>query len=441
MLILGFGAAAGLVLLVVYLMGLTKRWGVLLPFMGLFLFGSIGLSLTWNDRVNPTIWLPIQANRTPLYFVCGVAASFACLFQLNRLRGKSISVSAVLLLLIGVYAGAMRLHHVGASDGLQSVIFCLLTLTPMIFTAAIYIEKPGDLIVLVRSLVLTNIVWVGMVFVQMAVNKQYVMMGNENRFTGLITNPQLAGVLMAFCCVMTLWLLLNETRKYMIPLIGLLVLDALFLIWTGSRTGLGMAVIGICAIFYSRAGRAIFLLPIAGILLYAGVKMLGSVMDFGMGLDRLTSTKDTRSGAWRKLLQVATDNPFLGVGVEDAESSENSWLYGFASYGIGMLLIQIVFTLVGSVEILKSMLARFRVAPEYRNYLDFLNGIMLMYFAGAVLEGYMISRVSATLSIFMLASVANVNIRKMLLKQSEQSMIFTEYAYFEDEHESYSYGP
>lgn len=440
-LILGIGIILGLLLLSVYLFGLTKRWGILLPFMGLFLFGSIGLSLTWNGRVNPTIWMPIQANRTPLYLVCGIAGILTCLFQLPRLKGKRFSLSAILLLIIGLYAAAMRMHHESPLDGTQSIVVSLLTLIPMMLTASIFLEKPTDLIVLARSVVLTNIVWVGMVFVQIVVNKRYVMMGNENRFVGLITNPQLAGALMAFFLVFVLWLLLNDRRRYMIPLLGLLALDSLLLIWTGSRTGMGMAVIGVCATLYSRAGRAILLLPIAAIITYVGLKTLGNMLDFGMGLERLASTEDTRSGAWRKLIQVAMDNPFLGAGLEGAEKSENSWLYGFASYGIGMLLIQLVFTLVATIEILRSMWARFHVPSEYRNYLDFLNGLMLMYLAGAVFEGYMISRVSSTLCVYMIAAVANVNIRKWFtVNQYDYPQHAEGLGYSDEEQENLVYG-
>ena len=412
-LILIAGALVGLVGLIVYMMGVSKKWGMLVPYAGLFLFASLAMPLDWNDRVNPTFWLPVQSNRSNLYFACGIAGSLMLLMQMGRMRGKTLAFSAGLLYLIGVYAALLRFVHVGPGDGVQSVLFSLVTLTPLITCAALVIRDFDDLKTLLRVIGFVNIAWIGMVMVQVVVNPKYITMGNEFRFVGVLSNPQHSGVLMAFFTVVVLWLMLNDLPKYRLIFLALLGVDGLLLLWTGSRTGMGMAAIGLSAVLYSRAGRAILLLPVVAIVGYISLKIVIDVLGMNIGFERLGSTENTRDYAWWKLYTVAMENPMIGVGTEDAEKSENSWLYGFASYGIGMLALQLTFTFVATFEILKSIRTRFSLPPEFRPHLDVLNGIMLMYFAGAVLEGYMVSRVSATLCIFMIASIANANLRKI----------------------------
>ena len=405
----------GLVGGLVYILGLTKKWGTLLPLAGMIFFSSIAMPLAWNDRVNPTVWLPIQSIRSEMFLASGVAALFVILLQLGRLKGKSFAISAILLVIIGFFASLLRFLHGGIEDGMFSMVFSFFTLLPLAIIPAAIIDRPEDIRTVFRVAVLVNAVWTLMVFVQIAANPKYVTQGNEHRFVGLMSNPQHTGVFLAFLSVIALWLLLNDQRKYRFFLIGIVSIDLLFLLWTGSRTGLGMAVVGISAVLYNKAGRAILLLPLVAILGYISLKIMIDVVGIDLGFERMTSTKNTRSDAWRKLIETAGKNPIVGVGMDELDRSENSWLYGYASYGIGMLMLLLGMTFVAAIEVLKSIKARFSIPTEYRCYLDVLNGIMMMYFAGAILEGYMVSRVSFTLFVFMLAAVANVNLRKILL--------------------------
>tara|TARA_R110002072_G_scaffold42064_5_gene117566 strand:+ start:2829 stop:4169 length:1341 start_codon:yes stop_codon:yes gene_type:complete len=438
--IIFIGTIAG----IMYLIGLTKKWGILLPFAGMVFFSSLAMPLSWNDQVNPTVWLPIQRIRSSLFFGSGIAATLIVLFQLQRLKGKSISISAIMLIGVGLYASFLRYVHGGAEDGTFSVVFSVMTLFPLAMTAAMILDEVSDLRLIFRSIALTNIIWIGMVFVQIAVNPNYVTQGNEYRFVGLLSNPQHSGVLMAFFVVISLWLLLNDQKKYKIIMIGLTGVNGLFLLWTGSRTGLGMTLIGVSSVLYSRAGRAILLLPLAGILGFLSLKIMVNVVGIDLGFERMVSTENTRSAAWQELIMSASQNPLIGVGMDEIDRSENSWLYGYATYGIGMLLLLVITTIAAGIEILKAVRARFIMQPEYRPYLDIVLGILLMYLAGAVLEGYMISRVSMTTSMFMIASVGLLNIRKAAVHQIEYASMYDEYQseygdeYADDYEEGYS---
>lgn len=416
-------AVVGLVVGALYLIGLSKRWGILVPLVGMILFGSMALPLDWNDRLRMTVWLPIQSERSLFYLLSGASGVLVVLLNTKRLAGKRLSISAMLFVASGFYASMLRFVHMGPSDGALSLALSFATLTPLLVTSMIFIEHPDDLRKMLRSVIFANIVWIGMSGVQLLSDPSMLTVGNENRFVGLLSNPQHSGALMAFFTVISLWLMLNERGRVAIFLLGLVGVNAILLMWTGSRTGMGMTVIGVSAILYSRAGRAILLLPIAAILGYVVLKVMVDVFGISLlGFERLTSTEDTRTSAWSKLIDTGMNNIILGAGIDDVEKSENSWLYGFASYGIGMLGILLLMTVATAVEVAKTIRARFLVEPHYRNTLDFMSGVLMMYFAGALLEGYMISRVSSTICFFLVISVANVNIRRILLGQQGQEM-------------------
>ncbi len=421
----------GLIVSIVYTVGLTKKWGILLPFAGMLLFGSMSLPLDWNDRINPTVWLPIQRIRSELFLVSGAAGLLLVFFQISRLRGKKLSISVWTLVLAGMYAALLRFVHDSPSEGAFSVAFGICTLIPVALTATIVMDSLDDLVTLLRTVALTNIVWIFMVIIQIGANPKYVTMGNELRFVGILANPQHSGVLMAFFCVITLWLLTNDSRKLKAIYTILLGINCLFLLWTGSRTGLGMTIIGVSSILYTRVGRVILLLPLVGILTYVGLKVVVNVIDIDFGLNRLASTTNTRDYAWWKLLNTGLENPLFGVGTLESEKSENSWLFGFAAFGIGMLVMTIAMTFFAMWECFRLFRTRSWLPKYYRPYADLVIGIMAMYFAGAVLEGYIISRVSAALCIFPLAAGAGAMIRKFASEYRDGN-------YVTDEYETYS---
>ncbi len=396
----------------VFIVGLTKKWGMLFPYLGMFLFASMSLPLTWNGRIRPSVWLPIQEIRSDLFLASGIAGMLIIPVQMARIRGKPMSLSTWLLVLIGVFSSLLRIIHDGPALGSLSVILSVCTLIPLAVTATMVLDEIGDIPFLLRVVAVMNVIWVLMVIVQIGVNPDYVTQGNQFRFVGIIGSPQHAGVLMAFLCVIVLWLLLNDERKYRFFYLSLLGINTLFLLWTGSRTGLGMTFIGISSVLYTRAGRAIFLLPIVAIVTYIAIYFLINVVGVNLGFERLTSTTNTREAAWKTLYTTAIENPLIGIGTTESTKSENSWLYGFAAFGIGMLVLTLLFTVVAFWEVVRLVRTRFWLPPHYRPYPDLIAGLITMYFAGAVFEGYIITRVSAPLCLYPLIAGAGAMIRR-----------------------------
>jgi hypothetical protein len=385
-----------------YLLGIGKRWGMLVPFSLLLFASCLATPRDWADRVLPTVWLGIQTRRSEIFLFAGVAGVLMALAQFGRLSGKRLSISAVLLVLIGLYSAMLRLHHGGAADGFESMIFAVCTLLPLVVTAAMVMDEPGDFRKILRLIAGVNALWVAMCALQFVVNSSYLTQGNQYRFQGLLGNPQHAGTLMAFFGVPVLWLLLNDrgaVTKFLYT--GILGANMVLLIWSGSRTGMGMAVIGFAGVMYTRLGKSILFMPFAAIIAYVGFKLVLSITGLDIGASRLTTLEDTRTGAWLKLWAAGMESPLFGMGMDELDRSENSWLYAFASYGIGLLGLTLLMTFVAGFEFLRAVRLRSWLTLEERRVLDLTLGVVAMYFAGAVLEGYMISRVSASMPFYM----------------------------------------
>lgn len=410
----------GLTWAVLCLAGLGRRWGILVPFGLMLLMSSMAIAVDWYGNAQQTIWLPLQTRRAEVYMVAGIIACVLLVLQLKSLANSRIAVSALLFFFGGVYAALVRFYHNGPADGFMSFVFVIVTLVPLLFVAPVSDDGDRGVFLLLRSFMVVCSVWLVMCGMQFVVNSQLLTMGNEFRFVGLTGNPQHAGVLVAFWAVVALWLLLNDRGKVLkFIYLGLLGANLIMLVWSGSRTGMGMTLIGFGAVMYTRMGKTILFAPVVLIVAYFGVKAVLNVTGLEIGVDRLASTKDTRSDAWITLIQTGMDSPIFGVGTDEAERSENSWLYAFATYGIGLLALTMLIAAAAFIEALRSVRFRWYLAPDDRRLLDLCLGIVAMYFAGAVLEGYMVSRVTAPTCFFVVfACLAAGLTRKATLLRS-----------------------
>ena len=153
------------------------------------------------------------------------------------------------------------------------------------------------------------------------------------------------------------------------------------------------------AVLYQRVGKSIFLLPFALLAMYAAYKLVLS-LDIVFSYERVLSLQDTRSVSWSQLYKEGMLNPIFGTGVADAGASENSYLYGFAAYGMPFLAIILLFLFVSIVHCFN--LLRLGMQNAFcRPYIDLFIGFNMMYFAGSMLEGYILARASYIL-MFML---------------------------------------
>ncbi len=399
--LLGLGVAVGL-----GLTALSFRFGIVL--FGVFLFAAaIGMQLTWNLMLVRTIITQLQLQRSALYMASGGLLLLCGIFHLHNVRWGRVSGIGIMLLITGVYAGLIRMLASDFGEGAASIAFAAVTLFPLAFIVPSLIRDWDDMYTLPRVIGVVGGVWSLLCMVQFAVNRRALTTGYQTqRFVGMLGNPQHAATYLCFTVIICTFLLLNDPKsRYKLLWLGISAVSGVLLLWTASRTGIAMAAIGVAACFYGRPVFALALLPVAAAIGFAAFSYLsGEHIDFDV--ERLTGGGQTRAGAWRDLLQTIANEPFFGNGGTGsgvgkggfrAEKSENSLLYGMASYGVGMGLIIIVFFLVTCVQILKLVRVRWRLSAPQRRFADLLIGCMSAFWAGSIFEGYVVGRVGTPL--------------------------------------------
>lgn len=390
------------------LAAINFRFSILLIGAMLFLT-AISTQLTWQLRLVRTIITDFQQQRSPMYLAAGALLLLAGVMHVQKLKVRSISGVAILLAFSGLYAGLIRMLAADVGEGMQSIGFAVATLAPLMLVPPALIRDWWDMYILPRVVAVVGLGWCGLCMLQFVSNRRALTTGYlTQRFVGMTSNPQLAAAFLAFTITCCIFLVLNDPKRtFRLLWIGTAALASVFLLWTASRTGIAMAGIGVLACFYGRAGVGAVMLPIvAGLAYFAYTFLSGQRVDFDV--ERLAGGGQTRYAAWRELWGDFTSNPLFGLGgtgVKDtfrSEKSENSLLYGLATYGVGMGVVIVLMFLASVLQCLKVLRLRGQMASYQRRVAEFVIGSQAMFWAGSVFEGYIVGRVSAPILFMMM---------------------------------------
>lgn len=369
---------------------------------GMLVLASISPHKPWgSERYTQTWILPLQVKRSEVFFLFAAMLGFGVLIQSRKLVGARLPMIALGLLGIGLYMALLRSVHEDPGDAAFTAFGVILSVFSLGFAAVATTQDRAGMLNLMRSIAMSGMGWLALVMVQFVINREMITVPRPPRLIGLSPNPQAAAIFLGPVAVTMLWLAMNDpwrlARLVWYPAVGFFML---MLLWTGSRTGAAMFVIGGAAVTYTRLGKAVFMVPVLGLVLW----LLVSVLQ-GLGIelsDRVTSTENTRSAVWQRLLSSGLSNPIIGVGQGEDLGSENSFLLGFAAYGIGMLAIILAFAgMIGwmSVKLLRAK----RVLPAgYGPYIDICHGYFAAYLFGSIFEGYILARVASNLVLMLL---------------------------------------
>lgn len=382
------------------------KWAMLV-YGGMVMAASFAAPADSLGRPIQTWLTPVQARRSEIFAAGGLLLLAAIVFHLPQVKFSRITLIGVLFACIGFYGAFVRAVGGDMTSGAESALFAFLTIVPAVILLPSAITEKKDAINFLRVLGLVAAAWIIACAIQFVIRyKVLVASGGYTRFNGMLSNPQHAAAFLAFgVCVLT-FLMLNDTKARYRPVwAAIAAVNMVLLMWTGSRTGFGMSIIGLVAVLYTRLGRSIILLPIAGIVLIAVLSVVQETRT--IDLSRLTSTQDTRTRAWAVLWEEFLDRPMFGTAMaEKTTYSENSLLMALAGFGIimGLLVgLLILWMLYKSYRIYR---LRFVLHdPLEKRLADLFVGFCGMYLFGAMFEGYMISRVSSPMA-FMLFGAA-----------------------------------
>ncbi len=369
-----------------------------------------------------TWMLPVQRLRAEIHLGLGILLTLLVVAPGNIGLGR-ISFQGILMLLMGLYMALLQYVHEDATEATKSLVFALATIPCMVVAVPQLTRTHDQCLALLRMIMMVSIVWTFCCSVQFVINPKHLVNGG-GRFWGMLANAQQAAILVAPFCIIALWLILHDPqRRTKILWITLLAINLLFLMWTGSRTGALMLVVGAAGVLYTRIGRAIALLPLAAIMFW-GLWYLSDLLQIGSSVERLVSSENTREGVWSRQIEAALSSPLFGIGWTEAiGGSESSYLGGFAAYGIVFLLL-VLTLLFGSMAFCIGLMRNRRVLPEHdRPLVDIFVAFNAMLFGGAAFEGYLVARSSSALTMMLMFVGIGVYLRETLAERIAESRL------------------
>ncbi len=379
---------------------------------GLMLFStSISFGLTPDGDLINTWLTPLQLRRNELFIACGAMMYLAVLVHFPKFGRGTLGAATALMVALPVYAGLIRVVNGYFNEGALSIGLALATVPPIMFMLPNLVRRREESLMPLRAISLVAVAWIFVAGVQYLLDPGVLTPGASSRFQGLSGNPQFASVFLATTGIVTLWLSANDRVKtFRLGWLALAGVICVCLLWTGSRTGALLFTAGAMFIYASRLGQLVLLAPLvlgAGFLFFRF--FLGGDVEFNTG--RLTDTTNTRAVQWNNQINSFISNPLFGTGDPDTVGgSENSYLAGAASYGIFYFFLMIALMIAAGTLCLKLYQLRKFMDKRTRSQTDLVLAFMAMYFGGALLEGYIIARVSPMTIIFVLMASLGMQI-------------------------------
>jgi hypothetical protein len=372
---------------------------------GMLFLSALGLTEDAEKFADTRVWLyPLQVNRQLAYAACAGMVMLGAAIHSSKVNSRTIPGLGLGMLALGVYMGVILIFQKGAVAGFAAIFLAIFSMGAVMILLASQLRSWDDFAKVLRILTFVGCVWTLACTIQFLSDQTRLTTGyGMRRFVGLSGNPQHAAGLSAVMATVGFWVLLNDRAKFWKLLASIAAsTHIIFVLWTASRTGLALTVIGFTGILYARIGRAIFFAPVAGGMGYA-LLTVAQNMGVQFGFERLSSREDTRSDKWQILWETGMSSPVIGVGLEDAGGSENGFLYGFASFGIGVPVIMVIILLFTIGVCLRLIKARFDTPdPVGKRLIDLTIAFFLMYWAGNIFEGFGVARISPQLTYFLI---------------------------------------
>lgn len=242
---------------------------------------------------------------------------------------------------------------------------------------------------LVRSFIIAGTLYVAANTYQLLMSR--AAMGN--RFFGISANPQLTALNLSLFAVPCLALLVDKRTRPTAKICLSALIGALFalLVWTGSRTGAAMAVVGVLFMLRLSVRRAVIFAVVGGL----GFSVFWSALDLGGAqAERMLSLQNTRGGIATQLLSEFASNPAVGTLGTTVSVRENSYLSVLAISGLfgGVPFFLALGLIVWSLVRLQR--ARKRLG-EHAIYADMLTAAFASMLVGALGEGFLLGLLTA----------------------------------------------
>ncbi len=223
------------------------------------------------------------------------------------------------------------------------------------------------------------------------------------RFSGLSQNPQFAGEVTAILIICANFIIISgysSAWQKTVALAGACLMLP-FMLWTGSRTAMGMCALGLL-ILYRISIRRWAVFAVVGAVTY---ELYTHFFHAGaQAVTHLISSQNDRSAEWSKGLAAFSQHPILGSAAAQSlvESSFIVIIYTLGSVGI-VLLVVVAYTTAR--EVITVFRHRTVLDPEMKKTVEFACAILIASAAGMTFDAYLIAAATtqAIISWFSLA--------------------------------------
>jgi hypothetical protein len=270
--------------------------------------------------------------------------------------------------------------------GVLNLVLYPLLFTIMAWGVSRWLQDWRDARALIRT-----IVWAGLIFLagtgcQLLFNPSAIV--HANRLYSTTGNPQHAALVIAIALPSLCYTIVNKQEWKIWRLIlgvatGFLVL---LLIWTGSRTGLIVAAVGVVLLFRARLGKLALTSIIVGLSVWLAMQIY---TESTLSIAGMFARGDTRTRAWVIWWQQFLDNKAWGVMSEQYGTGENSYLTTAAQTGL-VGLIPLFIAVVATIWQLVRLQRLRRYLGEYIMMADLVTAGLVAIGVGAIFEGYLL---------------------------------------------------
>ncbi len=393
----------------------------------MILWAGFAIQVDRSGSLSNITWATsLQTLRAELFLGTGSLLFLGLLVNMGKVRLNDLPVQGTILFAIQILTSILRFDHEGAAEGAKSMVFCVVTMLPILCLLPRALKEWDDWLIVIRLFAYAAVLWAGATFIQVLIDHRQLEMGWQKRFAGMLGNPQGCGLYMAPMTFSLLWLLANEkSKKHWWLWVGTMSLMIVYSLWTGSRTCIIVTGFGAMFVLYAKLGRFILIAPIFLVVLYAFYQL---ALTLGLSTDaveRLASTQNTRESSWQILYEDAFQNPLLGSGFKQTRANENSYLLAFGAYGIfgGVLVLTLLFVSIGVM--MKLLRYRPRVPAKHRQIVDLILGFNAAYFLGAMFEWHIVSRMEGNITYMLIFSVMT---KQLIAKIDAESSLRDEFA-------------
>lgn len=427
-----YGLAAGAIALVFIFVFYKDKYRPL----QWFLVALTGFAASLNEYVDPVTFEPAPALVFPLQqirtqgrpitiILLGLLLVLIFLSNSSKRRKRKGLIPSPLFYLFLIQGLVFIKTAVGGSQSFA--ILALLTFSALMMMMlqgpSRWIETERDFKWGVGAIAMTGMIFVVVNLYQGVINLDAITF-LHGRLLGTTGNPQHAATLLAATVPAFLYLIEGEKDRLWLKAfwIGFLALIAFALAMTGSRTGLGTAVIGMM-LFYSFSGKVMTrILLMVAVFLLAATFLEGLELPFletvSSPVDRFSNwSLDTREHVWRAQWQTFTNYPYFGSPLKGDRIGvgENSWLATGAALGLMGFIPLLLF----GWECLKMMLQLYEYGnrnPFHQQQCNLVIAGLLSLLVGSFFEGYLLG----TITFSLMAIVQYLILGNFLLQRQRQ---------------------